>query len=477
MVAVYLEENLIKAGKKDRMRCLENSMDMALTIVKGKEMDRIVAKFGGSSVADSRQIGKVKDILAADPRRKVVVVSAPGKRQTAEAKVTDLLYLCHDMAAMSTDISEPFDLIRGRFAEIAGALQLSTAVVDEIDQFAKELVCGCSRDYAASRGEYFSAKIIAEFLHAKFIDPADSLLIRANGTIDPESYRLLGACLADSTQLYVMAGFYGHDNNGEVKTFSRGGSDISGAIAARAAGALLYENWTDTSGILMADPRIVENPHTIDEISFREIREMSYMGASVFHDEAILPVQEVGIPICIKNTNRPDDPGTLITPRLSEQTIAATEIAGIAGRKNFSMICLEKTLMNKEVGFAHRLLGIFSEQGVSFEQCPSSIDAISVIIDDASLAGLEEGIVDEIRRRLLPDKLYVEKNLALIAVVGEGMVRTVGIAAKTFTALKNAGINVRVISQGASEMNIIIGVSGDDYENAVRSLYGAFVGQ
>ncbi len=439
-------------------------------------MDRIVAKFGGSSVADSRQIDKVKAILAADSRRRIVVVSAPGKRAAAEAKITDLLYLCHDMVAMSTDICEPFGLIRDRFAEIAGALHLSPAVVDEIDQFGRELVHGCSRDYAASRGEYFSARIIAQYLRADFVDPADYLLIRANGIIDPESYRKLGDRLADPAPLYVMAGFYGHDLSGDVKTFSRGGSDISGAIAARAAGAVLYENWTDTSGILMADPRIVDNPAAIDEISFREIREMSYMGASVFHDEAILPVQEAGIPICIKNTNRPGDPGTRITPRLSEQTLAATEIAGIAGRKNFSMICLEKTLMNKEVGFAHRLLGIFSEQGLSFEQCPSSIDAISVIIDDASLQGLEEIIVEEIHRQLLPEKLYIEKNLALIAVVGEGMVRTVGIAAKTFTALKNAGINVRIINQGASEMNIIIGVSGDDYDKAIRSLYDAFVG-
>ena len=440
-------------------------------------MDRIVAKFGGSSVADSRQIEKVQAILAADPRRRIVVVSAPGKRAAAEAKITDLLYLCHDMVAMATDIGEPFGLIRERFAEIAGALHLGPGVVDAIDHFGKELVSGCSRDYAASRGEYFSARIMAKYLHAEFIDPADYLLIRANGTIDPASYEKLGERLADPGPLYVMAGFYGHDLLGKVKTFSRGGSDISGAIAARAARAVLYENWTDTSGILMADPRIVDNPATIDEISFREIREMSYMGASVFHDEAILPVQEAGIPICIKNTNRPGDPGTRITPRLSEKTLAATEIAGIAGRKNFSMICLEKTLMNKEVGFAHRLLGIFSEQGLSFEQCPSSIDAISVIIDDASLQGLEEILLKEIRCRLLPDKLYIEKNLALIAVVGEGMVRTVGIAAKTFTALKDAGINVRVINQGASEMNIIIGVSSDDYDQAVRALYSAFVGE
>jgi aspartate kinase len=438
-------------------------------------MERIVAKFGGSSVADSSQISKVKRILEADFRRKIVIVSAPGKRQPSEAKITDLLYLCHDMAAMSTDIREPFGLIRDRFTEISSELQLSSRVPDEIDQFGKEIIDGCGRDYTASRGEYFSAKLIAEYLEAEFIDPAEYLLIRANGMIDPQSYQALGDRLSDPTTIYVMAGFYGRDGNGEVKTFSRGGSDVSGAIAARAAGALLYENWTDTSGILMADPRIVDNPKTIEEITYREIREMSYMGASVFHDEAMLPLREAGIPIRIKNTNRPDDAGTLITPRLSEETLSSTEIAGIAGRKDFSMICLEKTLMNKEVGFAYHLLGILSEQGISFEQCPSSIDTISVIIEETQFHPVEEIVLEEIRRQLEPDKLYVEKNLALIAMVGEGMVHTVGIAAKIFGSLKDAGINVRIINQGASEMNVIIGISADDYENAVRSLYAAFV--
>jgi aspartate kinase len=438
-------------------------------------MERIVAKFGGSSVADGAQIRKVKAIVEADERRRIVVVSAPGKRHSGEAKLTDLLYLCHEMAAMSTAIDEPFSLIRDRFAGIAGELGSAKGIAAEIDRFGEELHGGCSRDYAASRGEYFSAKLIAEYLGGEFVDPAEFIIIRANGTIDPRSYSQLGGRMSDPNRLYVMAGFYGSDRSGRIRTFSRGGSDISGAIAARAAGAILYENWTDTSGILMADPRIVESPQTIDEISFREIREMAYMGASVFHDEAILPVREAGIPIRIRNTNRPDDAGTLITPQLSESTIAATEIAGIAGRKDFSMICLEKSLMNKEVGFAHRLLGIFREQGVSFEQCPSSIDSISVIVEDAQLQGIDELILDEIQRQLEPDHLFLERNLALVAVVGEGMVRTVGIAAKIFNALKEAGVNVRIINQGASEMNIIIGVAATDYEKAVRALYAAFV--
>ncbi len=438
-------------------------------------MERIAVKFGGSSVAEASQLKKVKAIIEADPRRRIIVVSAPGQRYAGDAKLTDLLYLCHKMAMLATAIDEPFALIRRRFAEIAGDLGLGDRTLSELDSFRAALIGGCSRDFAASRGEYFSARLVAEYLGGEFVDPVEALLIRANGTIDEDSYRALGARFSRQDGLYVMAGFYGRDRLGQVKTFSRGGSDISGAIAARAAGAILYENWTDTSGILMADPRIVKNPQTIAEISFREIREMAYMGASVFHDEAILPVREAAIPIRIKNTNRPDDPGTLITGRLSAGTIAATEIAGIAGRKDFSMICLEKSLLNKEVGFAHRLLGILREHGVSFEQCPSSIDAISVIVEDAQLQGLEEVLVDEIRRQLQPDSLFIEKNLALVAVVGEGMVRTVGIAAKIFSALKEAGVNVRVINQGASEMNIIVGVAATDYQKAVRALYTAFV--
>ena len=439
-------------------------------------MQRIVAKFGGSSVADAGQITKLKNIVDSDPARRIIVVSAPGKRQAAESKLTDLLYLCQEMAAMATSIAEPFGLIRGRYAEIVTDLGLDTAVLADVDRFGAELRAGCSADYAASRGEYFSARIIAEYLGAEFIDPAEYIIIRANTTIDPESYMLLGKRLADPDRRYVMAGFYGRSRDGQVKTFSRGGSDISGAIAARAAGAALYENWTDTSGILMADPRIIDDPLPISEISFREIREMAYMGASVFHDEAILPVREVGIPIRIRNTNKPEAPGTLITAALSEATIATTEIAGIAGKKGFSIISLEKSLMNREVGFVYRLLGILSELGVSFEQCPSSIDAVSVIVEDDKLRGLDEVLIDRITRQLEPDTITMEKNLSLVAVVGEGMVRTVGIAGKIFSALGRAGINVRVINQGASEMNIIIGVSDDDYAAAVRVIYAAFVG-
>lgn len=438
-------------------------------------MDRITVKFGGSSVADADQFSKVAAIVKADPRRRIIVVSAPGRRHQDEPKITDLLYLCCDMAAMGTDIGEPFGIIQSRFTEIADALRLDSAVPEFLDSFREDLETGCSRDYAASRGEYFCARLMAEYLQAEFVDPADHIVIRPNGTVVPQSYQTLAARFRDQTQRYVMAGFYGRGQDGEVKTFSRGGSDISGAIAARAAGAILYENWTDTSGILMADPRIVKNPRCIDEISFREVREMSYMGASVFHDEAILPVREAAIPICIKNTNRPRDPGTRIVPQLSQQTLVSTEIAGISGKKPFTMISLEKTLMNKEVGFGYRLLGILRQYNISFEHCPSSIDSISVIIEASQLDGLEESVLDDIRRQLAPDHLSIEHDLALLAVVGEGMARTVGIAGKLFSALAQAGINVRIINQGASEINIIIGVAEHDYEAAIRAIYAAFV--
>jgi aspartate kinase len=438
-------------------------------------MELVVAKFGGSSVADGRQLRKVRDIVHGDPRRKIIVVSAPGKRGPDDAKLTDLLYLCHDMAAIGTDFSAPFSLIRQRFAAIITDLALPADLLVDIDLFADQLQSGCSRDHAASRGEYFSARLVAAYLGARFVDPAEAIVIAADGKVAPESYQLLGSLFSNRDTHYVMAGFYGRDRKGEVRTFSRGGSDISGAIAARAAGAVLYENWTDTPGILMADPRIVADPLPITEISFREIREMAYMGASVFHDEAILPLREAGIPIRIKNTNQPDAAGTLITPRLSEVTITGTEIAGIAGRKDFAMLSLEKTLMNREVGYVQRLLGILSEYGISFEHCPSSIDSVSVIVDKPSLTGQLETVVEQIHRRLAPDNLTITEDLALVAVVGEGMIETIGIAGKIFTALGRAGINVRIINQGASEINIIIGVAAGDYEKAVQALYAAFV--
>jgi aspartate kinase len=301
------------------------------------------------------------------------------------------------------------------------------------------------------------------------VEPKDHVFFDKAGRLDPRSYDSLGARLADTSKRYVIPGFYGADANGNVKTFSRGGSDISGAIAARAAKADLYENWTDVSGLLMADPRIVANPHPLDLVSYREIRELSYMGASVFHDEAIAPVREAGIPINIRNTNKPDDAGTMIVSKLPDVT--QYDIAGIAGKKHFSLFTVEKNMMNKEVGFARRFLGIFETHQVSIEHCPTSIDSMSVLIASEEIGQKSEALREDAQRILQPDKLEVESELCLIAIVGEGMARQVGMAAKVFKALAEAQVNVRIIDQGASELNIIVGVANADYEKAIKALY------
>jgi aspartate kinase len=435
-------------------------------------MTRITSKFGGSSVADARQFVKIKDILGRDARRRVVVVSAPGKRHSGEAKLTDLLYQCHHAARKNIPFDEAFALIRDRFLEIERDLNLNAGMAAEMETFHAQILNGATGDFIASRGEYFSGKLMAAFLGAVFVEPAESIFFDKTGRLDPRSYEVLGERLKDETGTYVMPGFYGSDADGQVKTFSRGGSDISGAIAARASGSELYENWTDVSGLLMADPRIVENPHPLDLVSYREIRELSYMGASVFHDEAIAPVREAGIPINIRNTNRPDDAGTMIVSKLPEVTVY--DIAGIAGKKNFSLFTVEKAMMNKELGFARRFLSLFESHGVSIEHCPTSIDSMSVLVASEEIgadASKAEALREDIERVLQPDKLEVESELALIAVVGEGMARQVGMSAKVFKALAEANVNVRVINQGASELNIIVGVANADYEKAIKALY------
>ncbi len=433
-------------------------------------MGRIVCKFGGSSVADAPQFLKIRKILESDPRRGVVVVSAPGRRRKDEAKITDLLYLCHELAQKRVSVNASFALIRDRFLEIEKELGLGSAFAAGLEEFRGQILAGAERDFIASRGEYFSGRLMAEFLGAEFVDPKDCVFFDSAGKLDPRTYSTLGQRLEDASKIFVIPGFYGADAQGRIKTFSRGGSDISGAIAARAANAELYENWTDVSGLLMADPRVVDNPHPLDLVSYREIRELSYMGASVFHDEAIAPVREAGIPINIRNTNRPDDAGTLIVSKLPEITVY--DIAGIAGKKNFSMFSVEKAMMNREVGFARRFLGVFESHGVSIEHFPSSIDSMSVVVASEEIGDKTDAIREDIQRLLVPDRLDVEHELSLIAVVGEGMARQVGMAARVFQALASAKANVRIIDQGASEYNIIVGVANADYEKAIRALYG-----
>ncbi len=436
-------------------------------------MSRIVCKFGGTSVADHSQFLKTRSIVAADSRRRVIVPSAPGRRPGQETKITDLFYLCHEMAEKKLEFDTPFTLIQERFLGIEQDAGLDIGMQVELQVVRQRIEAGATADYVASRGEYLCGLLMAAFFQAEFVDPETCIFFDKTGKLDPRTYDALRDKMSDLSKRYILPGFYGQDAHGNVKTFSRGGSDITGAIAARAIGAELYENWTDVSGLLMADPRIVENPAPLDEVSYREIRELSYMGASVFHDEAIAPVREVGIPINIRNTNLPDDPGTRIVAKLPDDT--KYDIAGIAGKKNFSMFSLEKNMMNKELGFARRVLGVFETRNVNIEHCPSSIDSMSVVVSSEEIGDKADLILEDLQRILEPDRIDVEHDLSLIATVGEGLAHQIGMAAKVFTALAEAKVNIRIIDQGASELNIIVGVSNGQYAPAIRALYRAFI--
>ena len=414
-------------------------------------MNAIVCKFGGTSVASASQIRKVESIVRADDRRRLVVPSAPGKRVPADKKITDLLYTCHQLADQGLSFAEPWQIIRERYLEIARDLGVPTAPLDiELTGIEKAIGDGATRD---------------------FVDPADGIRLRADGLLDPASYDLLGALL-QGDGLFVVPGFYGRGADGQIRTFSRGGSDITGAVVARAAGAAVYENWTDVSGMLMTDPRIVPGARTIREITYREQRELSYMGAAVFHEEAIFPVRQAHIPINIRNTNAPDDDGTLILPA---RDASETPIVGIAGRPGFSMVFIEKDLMNKERGFGRKMLEIIESHGISFEHAPTSIDSMGVIFHDSELGDKADALLRDIRATLQPDRLALIRGLALIATVGEGMAYRVGTAARLFSAVAGAGVNVRVINQGASEINIILGVDEKEFPTAVQAIYRAFV--
>ncbi len=442
------------------------------------QRDTIVAKFGGTSLASAGQIRKVAAIVRADPRRRCVVVSAPGKRDPHDKKVTDLLLTCWHLAAQQLDYQEPLCLVQERYRQIARELGVASPEepMGELGRELEKLAADdqstlATRDWVAARGEYFHACLIAEFLGAAFVPAGECVRFDQEGGLDPVSYSLLAQRI-QADGLYVVPGFYGRDRQGRIKTFSRGGSDVTGAVVARAVGAALYENWTDVSGLLMADPQVVERPRPIAEVTYRELRELAYMGATVLHEEVIFPVFEAGIPIQIKNTNAPHEPGTRIVARRD-----ATEqpVVGIAGRTGFTAISIEKWRMNKELGFGHRALGVLLEHGVSYEHIPSAIDSMSIIVSDDQLAGRETGVLQGLERALQPDRLEKHSPLALIATVGEGMAYRVGVSGTVFGALGAAGVNVRMISQGASEISILIGVAADDYERAVRAIYGAVV--
>jgi aspartate kinase len=429
----------------------------------------ITCKFGGTSLADAACIRQVAEIINADPNRRYIVASAPGKRHPDDKKITDLLYAWHNIAAQELDPSEPRDIIESRFAELARDLGVSfdtRACLEEIDA---QMHRDHSPDFMASRGEYINSRIIAEFLGATFVDPADSIKFTEVGHLDPVSYELLGAQLEGAGR-FVIPGFYGSTPDGQIKTFSRGGSDITGSIVARASKSTLYENWTDVSGFRMADPRIVPEAKRIEEITYQELRELSYMGATVLHDEAIFPVREPGIPIFIRNTKDPDGPGTQIVPNRQSRH----PVCGVAGQKGFSMLNIEKTFMNKERGFGLRVLSVLEELDVSWEHMPTGIDTISLIIRDNELKNKGPAILEAIEKRCNPEQLTLTSGLAMIATVGLGMNHHIGIAARLCAAIAEAGVNLRVIDQGSSEMNIIIGVEEHDLEKAVRAIYCAF---
>ena len=437
-------------------------------------MKKIVTKFGGSSLADAGQFAKVKAILAMDPARKYVVPSAPGRRFKDDDKVTDLLYRCHRQRSAGEDYQDTFDLIAARYMDIAEELGLHCDLGAALDEVNENIASGASADYCASRGEYLNGLLLADYLGWRFLDAAQAVKFDAQGVLDSEeTNRVLGALLADGVPT-VVPGFYGALPDGSIHTFSRGGSDITGAIVARAVEADVYENWTDVSGFLMADPRIVTNPREISAITYQELRELSYMGASVLHEDAVFPVHAAGIPTNIRNTNNPEHPGTIISLEAPVSGSVPT-ITGVAGRKGFSVISVEKAMMNSEKGFGRKVLQVVEEAGLSFEHLPTGIDTMCVVVAGEALAPVREEVVGRILELTHADTLTVHDNMSIIATVGRGMVHNCGTAARLFSAMSQAGINVRMIDQGSSELSIIVGVDDQDFEKTIQAIYSAFV--
>lgn len=432
-----------------------------------------VVKFGGSSLASAKQFKKVKDIIMADKSRRYVIPSAPGKRTTNDEKVTDLLYACYSAASEGRSYKKIFDAITARYEQIITGLDLNVNLDFEFKTIEENFLAKKGRDYAASRGEYLNGIIMAAYLGYEFIDAADVICFDADGSFLSEKTNQELAARLSKVSKAVIPGFYGSMPDGSVKTFSRGGSDITGSLVARAVHADLYENWTDVSGFLVADPRIVDNPEPIETITYRELRELSYMGASVLHEEAIFPVRKEGIPINIRNTNRPSDPGTMIV----ESTLKRPHytITGIAGRKGFCAVNIEKAMMNAEIGFGRKVLDVFEKYGISFEHMPSGIDTMSIFVQQSLFEEHEQSVIAGIHRAVEPDHIELDSDLALIAVVGRGMKSARGTAGRIFSALAHARVNVKMIDQGSSELNIIVGVRNDDFETAVKAVYDIFV--
>lgn len=434
---------------------------------------RKVVKFGGSSLASAEQFEKVGKIIRADRSRAYVVPSAPGKRFPEDIKVTDMLYTCYAAAARRDSIDRRLEEIQDRYQGIIAGLGLELSLEEEFAEIRKRFLEQCGEDYAASRGEYLNGIIMANYLGFTFIDAAEVIRFHEDGSFAAQETYDLVAKRLENCENAVIPGFYGAYADGRIKTFSRGGSDITGSIVARAIGADIYENWTDVSGFLVTDPRIIPNPEVIDVITYKELRELSYMGATVLHEDAIFPLREEGIPINIRNTNDPRAKGTMIV----ESTCARSKytITGIAGKKGFASVSIDKDMMNSEIGFGRKVLQVFEDNGISFEHLPSGIDTMTVLVHESEFQEKEQQVVAGLHRAVNPDHIELDSGLALVAVVGRGMQRTRGTAGRIFSALAHAHVNVRMIDQGSSELNIIIGVDNRDFETAIQAIYDIFV--
>ena len=432
-----------------------------------------VVKFGGSSLASAAQFKKVGRIIRQDESRRYVIPSAPGKRHSGDTKVTDMLYSCYGLAIQEEEYKELLDAIKERYNEIIRGLELNLNLDEEFKIIHENFSKKVGRDYAASRGEYLNGIIMANYLDYEFIDAAEVIFFDENGNFDSDKTDAILSERLDKTERAVIPGFYGIGTNGKIRTFSRGGSDITGSIVSKAVHADMYENWTDVSGFMIADPRVVKNPKSIDVITYRELRELSYMGATVLHEDAIFPVRKEGIPINIRNTNAPEDKGTLIVEATCRKPRFV--ITGIAGKKDFASITVEKAMMNSQVGFCKKVLEVFEENDISIEHMPSGIDTMTIFVHQDEFEEKEQKVIAGIHRAVEPDLVEMESDLALIAVVGRGMKATRGTSGRIFSALAHANVNVKMIDQGSSELNIIIGVRNHDFNAAIKAVYDIFV--
>lgn len=432
-----------------------------------------VVKFGGSSLASAEQFKKVSSIIKADSSRRFVVPSAPGKRSADDTKVTDMLYECYTASSKGKDYKPILQKIKDRYNEIIDTLGLTISLDKEFDTIEACFIGKAGRDYAASRGEYLNGMVLANYLGFEFIDAAEVIFFDDNGAFDADRTNEVLSERLTTAKNAVIPGFYGSMPNDTIKTFSRGGSDVTGSIVAKAVKADLYENWTDVSGFLVADPRIVKNPKVIETITYKELRELSYMGATVLHEDAIFPVRKEGIPINIKNTNKPEDSGTMIVESTSKKPDYT--ITGIAGKRGFTAVSIEKDMMNSELGFGRKVLEQFEKNGVSFEHMPSGIDTMTVMVNQDEFCDKEQAILAGIHRNTSPDSIEIDSDIALIAIVGRGMKSQRGTAGRIFSALAHAHVNVKMIDQGSSELNIIVGVADQDFEKALRAIYDIFV--